>query len=113
MAGLWDSIAQMVKEGRGVNIAVPAEAEETQAPRLRGRPKHRDPNNPYSHYATPVQGHGRPSCLSCKKKLKSKDIEVCSESCWLTTQRWLQSKLSRLENCPYKFEDEPCDEHVH
>lgn len=113
MAGLWDSIAKMVKEGRGVNIAVPLGAEELPARRLRGRPKTRDPNNPYSHYATPVKGHGRPSCLSCKRGLKRHDIEVCSESCWLTTQRWLMEKLARLENCPYKFDEETCDEHVH
>jgi hypothetical protein len=92
--GVWEQVEALLQEGKGVQLSVSPGAELKPVPR--GKPRFRDPLNPYAHYKTPRRGYAHPKCLVCKKELRKDDVEVCSEACRAHAEEWLEWKLAHL-----------------
>lgn len=96
MSGVWEAVEKIVRNGQVPKLTLSETHEVKPRKRVVGRPRHRDPSNPYAHYKTPRQGYGRPLCLVCKKKLRVCDVEVCSEDCHMSAVKWLSGKLATI-----------------
>jgi len=97
MSSLWNKVEAIVESGQAPRLTLAPSHEVKPVRRVVGRPRVRDNDNPFAHYATPRQGLARPLCLACKRRLRVNDVEVCQrEECKLEAMRWLSSKLAAL-----------------
>lgn len=94
--GIWDAVEKLLQEGKSPRVTIAPSAEQKPPRRGPGRPRFRDPENPFQHYATPRKGYAHPRCLQCRKKLRKKQIEVCSDACREKAEAWLTKKMARL-----------------
>lgn len=85
--GIWDEVKELVTQGKsGFSINL-TPGQEVKVGGKIGRPKTRDPQRPFAHFADPrarkSNGKSRPRCirLNCFKQLKVNDVAVCSDEC--------------------------------
>lgn len=94
--GVWEQVADLLKQNKAPKIKLSPAQEVVPQKRGRGRPRLRDPENPYKHYATPREGYSAPRCFCCKKKLRKTDVVTCSDPCREKTERFLNKTLAAM-----------------